>query len=227
MTYDIAYAGPRNRYTVATSAGPIIVHNCGYGMGPPKFQSQLKNFKVVTPLDECQRIINVYRSTYERIPLLWKQAGEALIAMMNDQTAPLGRDGVVVVEGKKGIRLPNGLYLKYPNLRWTQNAEGKREMVYDTKKGKSIIPNRIYGGKVVENCCQALARIVIGEQLVRVSRKFKVALTVHDAIGVIVPEAQEATGLEFVELCMRMRPEWAPDLPLNCEGGSGESYGDC
>jgi DNA polymerase len=208
--------------------GKTTILGSGYGMGPPKFQSQLKNFKVVTALEECQRIIAVYRQTYPHIPELWNQAGEALVAMMNDQTAPLGRAGVVVVEGKKGIRLPNGLYLKYPNLRWHQDDKtGKREMVYDTKKGKSIIPNRIYGGKVVENVCQALARIVIGEQLVRVSRKFKVALTVHDAIGVIVPEAQEVTGLEFVELCMRMRPEWAPDLPLNCEGGSGESYGDC
>lgn len=228
MTYDLAYAGPRNRYTIATSAGPIIVHNCGYGMGPNKFQVQLQNFKVVTPLDECQRIIAVYRQTYDRIPELWKQASEALVAMMNDQTAPLGRDGVVVVEGRKGIRLPNGLYLRYPNLRWHNDATtGKKEMVYDTKKGKSVIPNRIYGGKVVENCCQAIARIIIGEQLIRVSRKYRVALTVHDAIGVVVPEAQETEGLEFVEQCMRTRPVWAPDLPLNCEGGSGESYGDC
>ena len=208
--------------------GKTTILGSGYGMGPNKFQVQLQNFKVVTPLEECQRIIAVYRQTYDRIPELWKQAGEALVAMMNDQTAPLGRDGVVVVEGKKGIRLPNGLYLRYPNLRWHNDATtGKKEMVYDTKKGKSVIPNRIYGGKVVENCCQAIARIIIGEQLIRVSRKYRVALTVHDAIGVVVPDAQETEGLEFVEQCMRTRPVWAPDLPLNCEGGSGESYGDC
>jgi hypothetical protein len=41
QTYDIAYAGPRNRYTVLTWYGPIIVHNCGYGLGWASFASQL------------------------------------------------------------------------------------------------------------------------------------------------------------------------------------------
>lgn len=41
QTYDIAYAGPRNRYTVLTDAGPLIVHNCGYGLGWASFAAQL------------------------------------------------------------------------------------------------------------------------------------------------------------------------------------------
>jgi hypothetical protein len=41
QTYDIAYAGPRNRYTILTDAGPLIVHNCGYGMGWASFAAQL------------------------------------------------------------------------------------------------------------------------------------------------------------------------------------------
>ena len=41
QTYDIAYAGPRNRYTVLTDAGPIVVHNCGFGMGWASFAAQL------------------------------------------------------------------------------------------------------------------------------------------------------------------------------------------
>jgi len=188
---------------------------------------QLKNFKVDMDQAECERIIRVYRETYPNITGLWKQANLALRAMIRDQTIPLGRVGVLEVNGKEGIKLPNGLYLRYPNLRITTTSSGKDEMVYDTKKGRVVIPNRIYGGKCVENVCQALARIVIGEQLIRVSKKYKVALTVHDAIGCIVPEAEEKTGLAFVEACMRVRPSWAPELPLNCEGGSGESYGDC
>jgi len=207
--------------------GKTTILGSGYGMGANKFQVQLQNFKVVTPLEECQRIITVYRQTYERIPELWKQANEALLAMMDDKTAPLGRNGVVVVEGSKGIRLPNGLYLKYPNLRWSTNDAGKKEMVYDTKKGKATVPNRIYGGKVVENVCQALARIMIGEQMLMMAKKYRVVMTVHDAIACIVPEAEIKTAQEYVELCMRIRPEWAQELPLNCESGYGESYGDC
>lgn len=101
------------------------------------------------------------------------------------------------------------------------------EYVYDTKKGKTTAPNRIYGGKVVENVCQALARIIIGEQMLLIAKKYKVVMTVHDAIGCVVPEGEAGTGQEFIELCMRIRPTWAPDLPLNCEAGTGKSYGDC
>jgi hypothetical protein len=119
------------------------------------------------------------------------------------------------------------LYIKYPNLRRLVNDEGKEELVYDTKKGKAVVPNRIYGGKVIENVCQALARIVIGEQMLTIAKKYRVAMTVHDAIGCIVPEQEEQTGKEFIEMCMRIRPNWAPDLPLNCEAGSGQYYGDC
>lgn len=207
--------------------GKTTILGAGYGMGPIKFKNQLKVFGVDLPQEECQRIIRVYRETYPRIPQLWRQAGDALVAIANEQTAILGREGVLAVEGSKGIRLPNNLFIKYPNLRRWVNDQGKEELVYDTKKGKAVIPNRIYGGKVIENVCQALARIVIGEQMLRVAKKYKVAMTVHDAIGCIVPEHEAQTGKEYVEMCMRLRPTWALGLPLNCESGVGRTYGDC
>jgi DNA polymerase len=207
--------------------GKTTILGAGYGMGSAKFKNQLKVFGVDLSEEECQRIIRVYRETYPRIPALWRQASDALVAVANEQTAILGREGVLAVEGSKGIRLPNGLYIKYTNLRRWVNDQGKEELVYDTKKGKSVIPNRIYGGKVIENVCQALARIVIGEQMLRVAKKYKVAMTVHDAIGCVVPEHEAQTGKEYVEMCMKMRPKWALDLPLNCEAGIGKTYGDC
>jgi len=205
--------------------GKTVVLGAGYGLGAKKFRLFMKTAGVELTEKEAERIISAYRSTYEWIPILWRQAGMALEAMMEDKTAPLGRAGVLVVEGKKGIRLPNGLYLKYPNLRvWTK--EGKSELVYDTKKGKATIPTRIYGGKVIENVCQALARIVIGEQLLKVAKKYKVAMTVHDAVTAVVPKEESFTAMEYIELCMRLRPHWALDLPLNCESGIGQSYGE-
>ena len=122
------------------------------------------------------------------------------------------------------IRLPNGLHLKYPNLRWVF-TDGKQEMIYDQKRGKAVIPNRIYGGKLIENVCQALARIVIGEQMLMIARKYRVVMTVHDAVGCIVPTEEAERAQEFVEICMRIRPKWASGLPLNCESHIGESYG--
>ena len=222
------YGKPVNEITKPERfMGKTTILGAGYGMGSVKFQAQLLRDNVELSADETKRIIDVYRSTYEWIPILWRQAGLALEAILNDQTAPLGRKGVLVVEGRKGIRLPNGMYVKYPNLRKQVNEKGKDEYVYDTKKGKATIPNRIYGGKVVENVCQALARIAIGEQMLQVNKKYKVVMTVHDAIACIVPEAEVETAVEYVEMCMRMRPKWGMGLPLNCESGYGKSYGDC
>jgi DNA polymerase len=208
--------------------GKTTILGAGYGMGAAKFQIQLKTFGVAIELDEAKRIIDTYRRTYPKITELWKAAGGILGAIIGDQSTELGRGGLLKVEGKAGILLPNGLYLRYPNLRRSTNEEdGKTEYVYDTKKGKATIPNRIYGGKVVENVCQALARIVIGDQMLLVAKKYQVVMTVHDAIACIVPETEVERAVEYVELCMRIRPQWGPELPLNCESGSGKSYGDC
>jgi hypothetical protein len=208
--------------------GKTTILGAGYGMGAIKFRAQLKTFGVEVSEDEAKRIIDTYRRTYPYIPELWKAAANVLPAIIREQTTSFGRGGILKVDGSEGILLPNGLRLKYPNLRQKSDEEsGKTELVYDTKKGKAVIPNRIYGGKVIENVCQALARIVIGEQMLMVAKKYRVVMTVHDAIACIAPEAEAETAKEYVELCMRIRPSWAPELPLNCEAGYGKSYGDC
>jgi len=208
--------------------GKTTILGAGYGMGATKFKAQLKTFGVEVHEDEAQRIIDTYRNTYPKIPELWKSASNILSAIVGEQTTSFGRNGMLKVDGSDGILLPNGLRLKYPNLRKQQDKKsGKIEYVYDTKKGKAIVPNRIYGGKVVENVCQALARIVIGEQMLLVAKKYRVVMTVHDAIACIAPEAEANRAKEYVELCMRIRPAWASELPLNCEAGCGKSYGEC
>ncbi len=207
--------------------GKTTILGAGYGMGGKKFRAQLKVFGVDMPEEECVRIINVYRETYPRIPQLWRESGKALETLIANQSSELGRGGIIKVHGGRGLLLPNGMYIKYPNLRLVQNSDGKTEMVYDTKRGKATIPNRIYGGKVVENVCQALARIAIGKQMLMVAKKYKVVMTVHDAIACVVPEGEVETAREFVEMSMKIRPEWAPELPLSCESGFGKSYGEC
>ena len=206
--------------------GKTTILGCGYGMGAAKFQAQLKNFNVAIDLDEAKRIIDTYRTTYPKITALWKEAGTALKAILQNQQTTLGRGGILKIEGNNGILLPNSLYLRYPNLRLVEK-EDKAELVYDTKKGKAVLQTRIYGGKVIENVCQALARIVIGEQMLMVAKKYRVVMTVHDAIACIVPTEEVERAVEYVELCMRMRPSWGTELPLNCEAGYGPSYGDC
>ena len=200
--------------------GKTTILGSGYGMGAKKFQAQLKSFNVQISEQEASHIIGVYRRTYSLIPELWNQGQAAIEAMASNQAVPYG-NGCVAVSGVDGILMPNGLYQRYPKLRKVTNEEGKEEFVYDSRKGV----NKIYGGKLTENICQGLARCIIGEQMVMIAKRYKVVLTVHDAVACIAPKAEKDEAKAYVEECMRWVPEWAQGLPLNCEAGYGENYG--
>jgi DNA polymerase I-like protein with 3'-5' exonuclease and polymerase domains len=202
--------------------GKTTILGAGYGMGGPKFQAQLKTFGSEMSTDECARIISVYRSRYSKIPQLWRESQDALRCMVRGQTMKLGRNGLLTVDDK-GILLPNGLYIFYNGIREVADNEGKRQFVYTTRTG----PNKIYGGKVVENFTQAVARCIIGEQMLKIAKRYKVVLTVHDAIGIVARREEADEARAYVETCMRWVPAWAEGLPVNCESGMGDSYGDC
>jgi DNA polymerase len=144
--------------------------------------------------------------------------------MMSGQTMQVDALGLIHAVPGKGLTLPNGLHIQYPDLRTVTNEKtGKPELVY-TSKG---LPVRIYGGKVVENICQAVARQVVAEQMLRVSKRYKVVLTVHDAVAIIAKKEEADEAQAYLEECMSWNPKWAVGLPLACESGVGASYGDC
>ena len=60
-----------------------------------------------------------------------------------------------------------------------------------------------------------------------ISKKYKVAMTVHDSGTSVVLEEEVDQARGYIELCMRTRPKWGMDLPLDCESGVGFNYGDC
>jgi DNA polymerase len=202
--------------------GKTTILGAGYGMGGPKFQAQLKTFGMDMPLEEATKAITTYRTKYPMIPQLWRDSQEALRCMVRGQTMKLGRNGLLTVDDK-GILLPNGLYIYYNGIREVADNEGKRQFVYTTRTG----PNKIYGGKVVENFTQAVARCIIGEQMLKIAKRYKVVLTVHDAIGIVARREEADEARAYVETCMRWVPAWAEGLPVNCESGMGDSYGDC
>ena len=198
--------------------GKTTILGAGYGMGATKFQLQLKVFGVELDEKECQRIISVYRSTYSRRPQLWKDANRALDAIIQGQSSSLGvqPDAVSLVQG--GIQLPSGLRITYNDLQ----IDNENQYSYATRRGRT----KIYGGKVVENFTQGVARCAVGEQMLRISKRYKVALTVHDSVVCIAPTTEQTEALQFVQECMRWRPSWCSTLPLNCEVEYGDNYGN-
>jgi DNA polymerase len=198
--------------------GKTTILGAGYGMGHTKFGIQLKTFGVEIADEEAARIISVYRQTYPHIPRLWKEANSAIDALRQGKTTTVGHQPQALSVTESGFLLPSGLYLNYADLQ--EDDEG---YTYKSRRGRI----KIYGGKVVENVCQALARCVIGEQMLKISKKYKVALTVHDAVMAVVKEEEKDEAVAYVQECMTWRPSWAQTLPLACEIGVGKSYGEC
>jgi DNA polymerase len=147
----------------------------------------------------------------------------ALEAISKGYTTSLGKAGVLGIEpNEKGIRLPSGLLMRYDQLVAVRDEKGMQYQ-YKTRYGW----NKIYGGKVIENVCQAIARCIIGEQMIKIAKRYDVVLTVHDAIACVVKDEEVLEAQAYIEECMKWTPEWAVGLPVSCESGYGKSYGDC
>ena len=198
--------------------GKTTILGAGYGMGHTKFGIQLKTFGVEIADEEASRIIAVYRQTYPHIPKLWKEANNSLEALRQNKTTAIGRQPQALSVTESGFLLPSGLYLNYKDLQEVEDG-----YTYASRRGRI----KIYGGKVVENVCQALARCVIGEQMLKIAQRYKVALTVHDAVMAVVKEEEKDEAVAYIQECMTWRPSWALTLPLACEIGVGKSYGEC
>jgi DNA polymerase len=199
--------------------GKTTVLGAGYGMGGEKFQAQLANMGKDVDLDMCRHIIKQYRQSNRAISNWWLELNQVLQAIMAGKEVAVDNVGLMTTSPMLGIELPNNLFLNYPELTKGTN----NDFSYMTRAGR----NRIYGGKVAENLCQAVARCIIGEQIIEIEKRHRVVLTVHDAVACVVPEDEAKEARAYVEQCMRTSPKWAKDLPLNCESGMARTYGDC
>ena len=214
--------------------GKTCILGLGYGMGKDKFKTTLKigqaGVSVDVGIDEANRIVQLYRKKYDKIVDLWAEGQQALKAMVNGYTFEFGV-GVKLKCSPEGIELPNGMMVRYNNLR----NDGDGGYLYDSRYG----PVKIYGGKVIENVVQALARIVVFNQMAKIDqwcrkqdnpeagRRYKVALTVHDEVVAVAPEDTAETLYHMMIETMSQAPNWAPNLPIACEGAIGDNYADC
>jgi DNA polymerase len=211
--------------------GKTCILGLGYGMGAEKFRHTLKigqgGVSVDLPEKQCEDIVNLYRSKYEQITNLWKAGQHALVAVERGLEASLGV-GVALKCDKEGIHLPNGMLVRYPGLR---KVAGQFE--YQTKYGFT----KVYGGKVIENVVQSLARIVVFNQMGEIDlilrkhdseqARHKVVLTVHDEVVACVPDVAKEEYFALMTQIMGKTPNWCKDLPLSCEGECAKSYGEC
>ena len=218
---EISKADPVERFV-----GKTCILGLGYGTGALKLQHTLKTQPPGADLTEeqCKDIVSLYRETNDKIIDLWRDGDSVISDLANwGNTKPYyygKHDCLYICE--EGIRLPNGLHIRYPGLHLNTD-EDKSRYVYKSRKG----PVSIWGGALVENVVQALARIIVGEQMIKINERYRVVLTVHDAAVIVVKKEELNAAMEYIVEVMSTPPEWAAGLPVACEAKHGESYGDC
>ncbi len=214
----ISKADPVERFV-----GKTCILGLGYGTGAKKLQHTLKTQPpgADLPEDECKRIVNLYRDSNHMITDLWRDCDSALPHLSswpdNLKSYPIGKNKCVWATSS-GILLPNKLFIRYPDLRLSD-----KKYIYKSRKGITSI----WGGAMVENIVQALARIIVGEQMLKIRERYRPVLTVHDAAVIVVPKDELNQAVAFITEVMSTPPSWASGLPVACEAKYGESYGDC
>jgi len=199
--------------------GKVAVLALGYNGGV----NSLRNMGAEGDNDTLQRLVTVWRKANPRIVKLWETMQEAVEGG--------GKVGPHVKITRRGdsmkMHLPSGRAIHYHGVKW------ERYVVIDDKTGRKIMkegwrysdPKRggarigTYGGRLVENATQAIARDVLAEALVRLDeRGYPVTGHVHDEVIV------ESLELDHITNLMTEVPRWARGLPLDGEGFVCDRY---
>ncbi len=165
----------------------------------------------------AKKIIDIYRATAHPVVSFWDMCDRLLTKSL------AGGEEVVykcLTFRKNEIVLPNGMSLLYSNLRQVTDKETKQKnWVYGEDETK------LYAGKITNNVTQALARIVMTDGMLRTSKKYFVAGTVHDEQIVVVPDEEVDAAKTWVLAQMTVEPKYMPGVPLAVEGGAHRRYG--
>ena len=216
------YEVNKKTHPVERFIGKTAVLGLQYGLGWTKFQKTVAmqskaqvGQEVVLSDAEAAKVIETYRTTYHPIPKMWSRLNNLIPRMTSDIYEEVGP----IIFLKNKIKLPSGLFLNYHEL---QNKDGQWWFTYGGK------PKYLYGGKMLENIVQALARICVMDAAVSVRKRLGVQLhlQVHDELVYVVPNEMAETVKQVVYEEMCRRPQWGLDIPLDAEGDIGPSYGD-
>jgi DNA polymerase len=198
--------------------GKVCVLGMGYGMGWKKLRLTLRmgfmgRIMDLSP-DFARRIVNTYRAANPHVVRMWDRLNVLLYQMSYNKDLDY-QIGPVSFQYRQ-ILLPNGAVLKYPGLTATDD-----NITYQSRNGKTYI----WGGMLLENIIQALARCVIGENMLAIDDlSYFVATMTHDEIVTIVPDDSAERAFVEIEKLMTTPPIWAPDLPLEVEGDCDDRY---
>lgn len=196
-----------------------------YGTGADKLRNTIRiqsKGKTTVSANEGERLKTLYRDKNTNVVDAWRAGTDILEWILHNESHTAY--GFLPVLGVGGIIKPNGLALPYPELQVTQGIKGS-EWSYELRRGRATMRDRVYGAKVFQRTTQSLARDIMAGHTMAINSKYWVAGLVHDEVICIVPDADVEQAKADITAIMRTPPAWAPDLPLDCEVGSGKRYG--
>jgi DNA polymerase len=173
-------------------------------------------------MDEMQSIVIRWRKANPAIKKFWRDVEEAAKQALSRplKIVKLGPLSFQFDLNVLLIFLPSGRPLIYqkPSLKAGKFGEAIHYFSVDSLTRRWAI-NNTYGGKLVENIVQAVARDLLAFSMQTVDEAgFKIALHVHDEIVVEEVEASAAIGLDLLIEAMVKKPSWAKGLPLAADG---------
>lgn len=184
------------------------------------------------PEEDLPDIVSRWRDANSRIRDLWYTMDNAAVQVISGGGTVGVRNLLLSREFDYNqqtdvftIQLPSGRKLYYVSPSIGQNQWGNPSIAYmgmdqKTKRWKTI---ETYGGKLVENCVQAIARDALAGAIEHLEAAgLPVVFHVHDEVVIdVAPFADPDTMLDKVVNIMRQPIPWAPDLPLNADGWVG------
>ena len=173
--------------------------------------------ELLTHCVASKKIIDIYRSTAYPVVGFWEMCSSLLVSALYE-----GHEHTYkcITFRKEEIVLPNGMSLMYPRLRQEKDKEGKTNWVYGEDATK------LYAGKITNNIVQGTARIVMTDGMLRVSKKYPIAGTVHDELIAVVPDEEVEHAKTWVLAQMTMEPSYMRGIPLDADGGAHRRYGE-
>lgn len=204
--------------------GKISELACGYG-GSVGALKNMGAVKMGVPEDELQGLINDWRNANPHIVKLWTEVGNTAMKAIKEKTiVSLGKLVFMYERGILFIRLPSGRRLSYIKPRIGTNRFGGDSITYmgvgASKKWERL---ETFGGKLVENIVQAIARDLLASAMMNVANAgYNIVFHVHDEIIAEAPDGQGSVD----EMCMLMsiNPDWADGIPLSADGYECEYY---
>jgi DNA polymerase I-like protein with 3'-5' exonuclease and polymerase domains len=202
--------------------GKVAMLSLQYGSGAKTFKEMVRVMaQQDLSEDDAQRIVDLYRYVHSEVSGLWRHCENVVLPAIQNKNGltPVDRNAWVLTHGE-GYAIPGLPGVCYHDLQI--GRDGSWQYLMNDK------PVNIYGGKVVENLCQHVARHIVMWQTARVHRRYPVSLSVHDEIVCVVPEDQAEDCKQFMLESLSAAPSWCSgEIPLLGEVEIGDSYGDC